>query len=88
MAVVENPLIVLNLKMDNNHLALWRTTTLVVIMEEMTVRIVMNMEDLIMMNMEMEVLLMMNMEVLRMMILIGLQDNVVQMVGVLKEEKV
>ena len=88
MAVVENPLIVLNLEMDNNHLALRRTTTLVVIMEEMTVRIVMNMEDLIMMNMEMEVLLMMNMEVLRMMILIGLQDNVVQMVGVLKEEKV
>ena len=88
MAVVENPLIVLNLEMDNNHLALRRTTTLVVIMEEMTVRIVMNMEVLIMMNMEMEVLLMMNMEVLRMMILIGLQDNVVQMVGVLKEEKV
>ena len=88
MAVVENPLIVLNLEMDNNHLALRRTTTLVVIMEEMTVRIVMNMEDLIMMNMEMEVLLMMNMEVFRMMILIGLQDNVVQMVGVLKEEKV
>ena len=87
MAVVENPLIVLNLEMDNNHLAL-RRTTLVVIMEEMTVRIVMNMEVLIMMNMEMEVLLMMNMEVLRMMILIGLQDNVVQMVGVLKEEKV
>ena len=74
--------------MDNNHLALRRTTTLVVIMEEMKVRIVMNMEVLIMMNMEMEVLLMMNMEVLRMMILIGLQDNVVQMVGVLKEEKV
>ena len=88
MAVVENPLIVLNLEMDNNHLALRRTTTLVVIMEEMTVRIVMNMEVLIMMNMEMEVLLMMNMEVFRMMILIGLQDNVVQMVGVLKEEKV
>ena len=89
MAVVENRLIVLNLEMDNNHLAL-RRTTLVVIMEEMTVRIVMNMEMevLIMMNMEMEVLLMMNMEVLRMMILIGLQDNVVQMVGVLKEEKV
>ena len=88
--MVENPLIVLNLEMDNNHLALRRTTTLVVIMEEMTVRIVMNMEMeiLIMMNMEMEVLLMMNMEVLRMMILIGLQDNVVQMVGVLKEEKV
>ena len=86
--MVENPLIVLNLEMDNNHLALRRTTTLVVIMEEMTVRIVMNMEDLIMMNMEMEVLLMMNMEVFRMMILIGLQDNVVQMVGVLKEEKV
>ena len=86
MAVVENRLIVLNLEMDN-HLAL-RRTTLVVIMEEMTVRIVMNMEDLIMMNMEMEVLLMMNMEVFRMMILIGLQDNVVQMVGVLKEEKV
>ena len=86
MAVVENRQIVLNLEMDN-HLAL-RRTTLVVIMEEMTVRIVMNMEDLIMMNMEMEVLLMMNMEVFRMMILIGLQDNVVQMVGVLKEEKV
>ena len=88
MAVVENRLIVLNLEMDN-HLAL-RRTTLVVIMEEMKVRIVMNMEMevLIMMNMEMEVLLMMNMEVLRMMILIGLQDNVVQMVGVLKEEKV
>ena len=85
---MENPLIVLNLEMDNNHLALRRTTTLVVIMEEMTVRIVMNMEVLIMMNMEMEDLLMMNMEVFRMMILTSLQDNVVQMVGILKEEKV
>ena len=84
MAVVENRLIVLNLEMDN-HLAL-RRTTLVVIMEEIVMN--MEMEVLIMMNMEMEVLLMMNMEVLRMMILVGLQDNVVQMVGVLKEEKV
>ena len=68
MAVVENPLIVLNL----------------VVIMEMEVLMMMNIEMKVMMNMEMEILIMMNMKVsimmnmkaFRMMILINLQDNV------------
>ena len=56
MAVVENPLIVLNLVM------IMEMEVLMMMNIEMKVMMNMEMEILIMMNMEMEVLIMMNME--------------------------